>query len=181
MAPTAQSSGTYTPAVIEDIQVKAELGRYRIRGFGTLRPRTWATFDDLTFVPCGLTRIPLEGYRESCSTKTILGTRFAEKPVELDIPVMVTGMSYGALSYNAKVALARGARQAGSSTTTGDGGMLPAEREHSRVLVYEVLPSRYGLNIHHLRSADGIELAGGRGAKPGTGVVLLGSMVSAEV
>ena len=93
-----QASGTYTPAVIEDIQVKAELGRYRIRGFGTLRPRTWATFDDLTFVPCGLTRIPLEGYRESCSTKTVLGTRFAEKPVELGIPVMVTGMSYGALS-----------------------------------------------------------------------------------
>src|SRR5262249_22557505 len=146
-----QASGTYTPAVIEDIQVKAELGRYRIRGFGTLRPRTWATFDDLTFVPCGLTRIPLEGYRESCSTKTVLGTRHAEKPIELEIPVMVTGMSYGALSYNAKVALARGARQAGTSTTTGDGGMLPAERENSRVLIYEVLPSRYGINVHHLR------------------------------
>src|SRR5713101_4910037 len=107
-ADNPQSSGTFTPAVIEDIQVKAELGRYRIRGFGTLRPRTWATFDDLTFIPCGLTRIPLEGYRESCSTKTVLGARFAEKPIELDIPIMVTGMSYGALSYNAKVALARG-------------------------------------------------------------------------
>src|SRR5207249_2344717 len=95
-APPPQASGTYTPGVIEDIQVKAELGRYRIRGFGTLRPRTWATFDDLTFVPCGLTRIPLEGYRESCSTKTVLGTRYAEKPIELDIPVMITGMSFGA-------------------------------------------------------------------------------------
>ena len=84
--PEAQTSGTYTPAIIEDIQVKAELGRYRIRGFGTLRPRTWATFDDLTFVPCGLTRIPLEGYREQCSTRTVLGSRFAEKPIELDIP-----------------------------------------------------------------------------------------------
>src|SRR6266536_973803 len=181
MAPTAQSSGTYTPAVIEDIQVKAELGRYRIRGFGTLRPRTWATFDDLTFVPCGLTRIPLEGYRESCSTKTILGTRHAEKPIELDIPVMVTGMSYGALSYNAKVALARGARLAGTSTTTGDGGLLPAERENSRVLIYEVLPSRYGINIHHLRQADAIELTIGQGAKPGTGGLLLGSKVSGEI
>ncbi|HYT94695.1 MAG TPA: FMN-binding glutamate synthase family protein, partial [Gemmataceae bacterium] len=176
-----QSSGTFTPAVIEDIQVKAELGRYRIRGFGTLRPRTWATFDDLTFVPCGLTRIPLEGYRESCSTKTILGTRHAEKPIELDIPVMVTGMSYGALSYNAKVALARGARLAGTSTTTGDGGLLPAERENSRVLIYEVLPSRYGINIHHLRQADAIELTIGQGAKPGTGGLLLGSKVSAEI
>ena len=115
--PNLSASGTYTPAIIEDIQIKAELGRYRIRGFGTLRPRTWATFDDLTFIPCGLTRIPLEGYRESCSTKTVLGTRFAERPIELDIPIMVTGMSYGALSYNAKVALARGARSAGTSTT----------------------------------------------------------------
>src|SRR6059036_996935 len=178
MAPTAQSSGTYTPAVIEDIQVKAELGRYRIRGFGTLRPRTWATFDDLTFVPCGLTRIPLEGYSESCSTKTVLGTRFAKKPIELDIPVMITGMSWGALSYNAKVALAKGARSVGASTTTGDGGMLMAERENSRTLIYEVLPSRYGINIHHMRMADAIELTIGQGAKPGTGGLLLGSKVS---
>jgi glutamate synthase domain-containing protein 2 len=177
----SQPSGTFTPAIIEDIQIKSELGRYRIRGFGTLRPRTWATFDDLTFLPCGLTRIPLEGYRESCSTRTVLGTRFAEKPVELDIPIMVTGMSYGALSYNAKVALARGARQAGSSTTTGDGGMLPAERENSKVLIYEVLPSRYGINVHHLRQADAIELTIGQGAKPGTGGLLLGSKVSAEI
>src|SRR5881398_1120790 len=175
------TSGTFTPAIMEDIQVKAELGRYRIRGFGTLRPRTWATFDDLTFIPCGLTRIPLEGYRESCSTKTVLGTRYAAKPIELDIPIMVTGMSYGALSYNAKVALARGARLAGTSTTTGDGGLLPAERENSRTLIYEVLPSRYGINIHHLRQADAVELTIGQGAKPGTGGLLLGSKVSAEI
>jgi glutamate synthase domain-containing protein 2 len=180
-APPPQPSGTYTPAIIEDIQAKAELGRYRIRGFGTLRPRTWATFDDLTFVPAGLTRIPLEGYREQCSTRTVLGTRFAARPVTLDIPVMITGMSFGALSYNAKVALARGARQAGSSTTTGDGGMLPAERENARVLIYEVLPSRYGINVHHLRQADAIELTIGQGAKPGTGGLLLGSKVSGEI
>jgi len=176
-----QPSGTFTPAVIEDIQIKAELGRYRIRGYGTLRPRTWATFDDLVFVPCGLTRIPLEGYREKCSTRTVLGTRFAKKPIELDIPVMVTGMSFGALSYNAKVALGRGATMAGTSTTTGDGGMLPAERENSKVLVYEVLPSRYGINVHHLKQADAIELTIGQGAKPGTGGLLLGSKVSNEI
>src|SRR4029079_18542037 len=95
--------------------------------------------------------------------------------------VMVTGMSFGALSYNAKVALARGARQAGTSTTTGDGGMLPAERENARVLIYEVLPSRYGINVHHLRQADAIELTIGQGAKPGTGGLLVGSKVSPEI
>ncbi len=176
-----QPSGTYTPAVIEDIQVKAELGRYRMRGFGTLRERRWATFDDLTFIPCTLTRIPLEGYREQCTTKTVLGTRFAERPIELDLPIMITGMSWGALSYNAKVALAAGAARVGSSNTTGDGGMLRAEREHSKILVYEVLPSRYGINIHDARSADAIELTIGQGAKPGTGGLLLGSKVSATI
>ncbi len=178
---TLRTSQIFSPAVIEDIQIKAELGRYRFRGFGTIRTRPLPSFDDLTFLPCSLTRIPLEGYRERCRTKTVLGTRHAKRPIELEIPVMITGMSWGALSYNAKVALAQGARRVGSSTTTGDGGMLPAEREHARVLIYEVLPSRYGLDIHHLRAADGIELTVGQGAKPGTGGVLLGSKVSAEI
>ncbi|MBI4551101.1 MAG: FMN-binding glutamate synthase family protein [Candidatus Latescibacteria bacterium] len=171
----------WTPEAIDDVQTKAELGRYRLRGFGTLRRRPLPSFDDLTFIPCTLTRIPLEGYREKCETKTVLGTRFAKKPIVLDIPIMITGMSFGALSYNAKVALARGATQVGTSTTTGDGGMLPAERENSKILIYEVLPSRYGMNVHHLQMADGIELTIGQGAKPGTGGVLLGSKVSDEI
>jgi len=176
-----ETSGTFTPAVIEDIQIKAELGRYRIRGFGALRRRTWATFDDLTFIPGTLTRIPLEGYREACDTRTVLGSRFAKKPIELEIPLMVTGMSFGALSRTAKTALARAARLAGTSTTTGDGGMLDVERTESRVMIYEVLPSRYGINIQHLRQADAIELTIGQGAKPGTGGLLLGSKVSDEI
>ena len=173
-----QASATFSPGVIEDIQAKADSGLYRIRGYGTLRERRWATFDDLTFLPCSLTRIPLEGYREKCSTKTVLGTRFASQPIELDVPVMITGMSWGALSYNAKTALAKGAASVGSSNTTGDGGMLMAERENSKTLIYEVLPSRYGINIHHMRMADAIELTIGQGAKPGTGGLLLGSKVS---
>ena len=176
--PILQQSGIFTPAVVDDIQAKAASGIYQIRGFGTLRPRRWATFDDLTFLPCSLTRIPLEGYREKCSTKVTLGTRYAKRPIQLDVPVMITGMSWGALSFNAKVALARGARAAGSSNTTGDGGMLMAERENSRTLIYEVLPSRYGINIHHMLMADAIELTIGQGAKPGTGGLLLGSKVS---
>ena len=64
-----QGSKIFKPEVVQAIQDKAELGRYRIRGFGTLRERTWATFDDLTFLSCSLTRIPLEGYRENVSPK----------------------------------------------------------------------------------------------------------------
>lgn len=176
-----QKSGIFSSRVIEDIQTKAESGVYRIRGYGTLRERRWATFDDLTFLPCSLTRIPLEGYREKCETRTVLGTRFAEQPIELDIPIMITGMSWGALSYNAKVALAKGASEIGSSNTTGDGGMLAAERANSRTLVYEVLPSRYGIDVRHMRLSDGIELTIGQGAKPGTGGLLLDSKVSGEI
>ncbi len=176
-----QASATFTPAVIEDIQIKSELARYRIRGFGALRPRTWATFDDLTFVPAGLTRIPLEGYREACSTKTVLGTRFAKKPVELEIPLMVTGMSYGALSRNAKTALCavRGspAHRAPRATAACSKSSAP----NRGCLIYEVLPSRYGINIRHMRAADAIELTIGQGAKPGTGGLLLGSKVSGEI
>jgi glutamate synthase domain-containing protein 2 len=179
--PLLRSSGTFTPETIEAIQARAELGRYRIRGFGTLRERRWATFDDLTFIPCTLTRIPLEGYREKCSTKTVLGTRFAKKPVELDIPIMITGMSWGALSYNAKAALAKGAAMVGSSNTTGDGGMLKAERDYSKTLIYEVLPSHYGFSIHDMLAADAIELTIGQGAKPGTGGLLLGSKTVGQV
>lgn len=176
-----RQSPVYTPRVIEEIQDKAALGRYRIRGFGTLRERPLPSLDDLTFLPASLTRIPLEGYRERCETTTVLGTRQAERPITLQIPVMITGMSYGALSLNAKVALARGAASVGSSTTSGDGGMLPAEREHARTMIVEVLPSRYGANVHHLRQADGVELTIGQGAKPGTGGLLLGSKVSPEI
>src|SRR6266436_8174933 len=151
-----EESWTLNADALEYVHRAAERGLYEIRGLGA--KRKLATFDDLVFLTASLSRYPLEGYREKCTTKTVLGTRFAKKPIELDIPVMITGMSWGALSYNAKVALARGARTAGSSNTTGDGGMLMAERENSRTLIYEVLPSRYGIDIHHMRMADAIEL-----------------------
>src|SRR6266852_6213960 len=139
MSEVLRQSQVWNDSTIDDIQAKAELGRYRIRGFSQLRERPIPSFDDLTFLPCTLTRIPLEGYREKCNTQTVLGSRFAQQPITIDIPVMITGMSFGALSYNAKVALGRGATAAGTSTTTGDGGMLKAERENSKTLIYQVL------------------------------------------
>ncbi len=171
-----QASAIWSPAVIEDIQLKAQLGRYRLQGFST--HRRLPSFDDLTFVPCTLSRVPLEGYRERCETRTVLGTRYASKPVVLDRPITIAGMSYGALSKTAKVALGKAATRLGVSTTTGDGGMLIDERAASHILVYQVLPSRYGFNTDHLKAADAIEVVIGQGAKPGTGGVLLGSKVS---
>ncbi len=121
-----------------------------------------------------MTRYPLEGYRERCDTNVVIGEGRCERPVHLDIPITIAGMSFGALSANAKDALGRGASMVGTSTTTGDGGMTPEERAASKVLVYQLLPSRYGMNPTDLRRADAIEIVVGQGAKPGGGGMLLG-------
>jgi glutamate synthase domain-containing protein 2 len=164
---------------MRDIRMRAELGRYVMGAFSTTR--TLPSLDDLAFIPCTLTRMPLEGYRERCSTETRLGGRFGAQPITLATPVAITGMSFGALSANAKEALGRAASLTGTSTTTGDGGMLPEEREHSRTLVYQITPSHYGSNPEHMRGADAVEIVVGQGAKPGTGGVLLGQKVSERV
>src|SRR4029079_17103493 len=102
-------------------------------------------------------------------------------PLHLDIPITIAGMSFGALSGPAKEALGRGASAVGTSTTTGDGGMTPEERGHSKLLVYQLLPSRYGMNPDDLRRADAIEIVVGQGAKPGGGGMLLGHKISDRV
>ncbi|MPZ63161.1 MAG: FMN-binding glutamate synthase family protein [Propionibacteriales bacterium] len=172
-------SAAFPPAVIAQIHRMADEGHYEIRGWGA--KRKVPSFDDLLFLSASLTRYPLEGYREKCETKTVLGTRFAEEPVELDIPITIAGMSFGALSSNAKVALGRAATRVGTSTTTGDGGMTEEEREASHLLVYQCLPSRYGFDPEHLKRADAIEVVVGQGAKPGGGGILLGQKVSDRV
>jgi len=164
---------------IDDIHAKAELGRYRIRGFSTFQKVTH--FDDLTFLSTGLTRFPLEGYKEQCATRTVIGARHAENPLVLDTPIYITGMSYGALSANAKIALGKAASMTGTATCTGDGGMLQAERDASDKLIYQVLPSRYGLNPNHLEQSEAIEIVVGQGAKPGTGGLLMGVKVLDEI
>ena len=109
--------------MIDDIHVKSELGRYRMRGFSMFKKIPH--WDELMFLPGTLTRFVIEGYREKCVTKTVLGARFAKKPIELDIPIYITGMSFGALSLEAKMALAKGASMAGTATCSGEGGMIP--------------------------------------------------------
>ncbi|HEV7715047.1 MAG TPA: FMN-binding glutamate synthase family protein, partial [Steroidobacteraceae bacterium] len=161
------------------IQRAAATGLYEIRGLGA--KRRLPCFDDLVFLGASLSRYPLEGYREKCTTKTVLGTRFATKPVELEIPITIAGMSFGALSANVKEALGRAATELGTSTTTGDGGMTAEERLSSKTLIYQCLPSRYGFNPDDLRKADAIEVVIGQGAKPGGGGMLLGQKISPRV
>ena len=161
------------------IREAAECGLYEIRGMGA--KRAVPSFDDLVFLTASASRYPLEGYREKCVSTTILGTRYAKKPIELAIPITIAGMSFGSLSANVKEAIGRAATEAGTSTTTGDGGMTSEERQSSKTLVYQCLPSRYGFNPDDLRKADAIEMVIGQGAKPGGGGMLLGQKVSPRV
>ena len=168
----------FTPTVIDDIHIKAELGRYRMRGMAIFKKIP--SWDDLTFLPGTLTRFVIEGYREKCETKTIIGPR-AKRPIVLDIPIYITGMSFGALSYESKVALARGATMAGTATCSGEGGMIPDERRYSQKWFYQCIQSRYGFNPHHLRLADGCEIFIGQGCKVGLGGHLMGQKVTDQV
>ncbi|WP_374977152.1 FMN-binding glutamate synthase family protein [Microbacterium trichothecenolyticum] len=174
-----RESATFDRATIADIQRAADTGIYDIRGWGA--KRALPHFDDLLFLGASMSRYPLEGYREKCATDVTLGARNALEPIHLDIPVTIAGMSFGALSAGAKEALGRGASEAGTSTTTGDGGMTPEERGQSKTLVYQYLPSRYGMNPDDLRKADAIEIVLGQGAKPGGGGMLLGQKITERV
>ena len=128
-------SRIFTPEVMNDIHMKAELGRYRMRGFSMFKPIPH--WDELMFMPGTLTRFVIEGYREKCETKTILGARFAKKPIELDIPVYITG-------HELRRALARGEDGAREGRLDGrHGDVLGRGRDDpagARLLDQVVLP-----------------------------------------
>ena len=174
-----RKSATFDDYTLSEIRRAAATGIYDIRGGGAKRPLPG--LDDLLFLGASMSRYPLEGYRENCGTEVVLGTRFAKNPLRLKIPITIAGMSFGSLSAQAKEALGRGATIAGTSTTTGDGGMTPEERGQSEMLIYQYLPSRYGMNPDDLRKADAIEVVVGQGAKPGGGGMLLGLKISERV
>ena len=100
---THEESHGFNRDVINYIQNASAHGLYEIRGLGA--KRALPSFDDLLFLAGSASRYPLEGYREKCVTKTVLGTRFAKNPIVLDMPITIAGMSFGSLSANVKEAL----------------------------------------------------------------------------
>src|SRR6202050_2906401 len=122
-----RASATFDEFSLAEIRRAAATGIYDIRGFGA--KRRLPHFDDLLFLGASVSRYPLEGYRERCDTDVTIGDRFAREPIHLDIPITIAGMSFGALSGQAKEALGRGATEVGTSTTTGGGGMAEGGRE----------------------------------------------------
>ncbi|MCK9151562.1 glutamate synthase-related protein [Methanobacterium alcaliphilum] len=178
LIPTGAGS-IWDPRTIADIRFTSKAGKYVLRGFGT--ERKLPSFDDVIILPAQASIAPVDKYRESCNTQVELGTRFAEEPLVLQTPVLIAGMSFGALSKESKLAMAKGTSLVGSCANTGEGGMLPEERELADKLMVQYSSGRFGVSSDYLNIADAIEVKIGQGAKPGMGGHLLAEKVSPEV
>lgn len=169
----------WDPRTIANIRFTSKAGKYALRGFGT--ERHLPSFDNIIILPAQASIAPVDKYREACNTGVVLGNRYAEKPLVLDTPVLIAGMSFGALSKECKIAFAKGTSLVGSAANTGEGGMLPEEREEAANLVVQYSSGRFGVSVDYLNAGNAIEVKIGQGAKPGMGGHLLAEKVSPEV
>lgn len=177
--PKDKQEGVWTPDALAEIKYKAHFGKHRIRGCGSTKP--YPNFDDLTLLPSALSRMSIDTYREDCKTQTVLGHRFAKKPLVIETPIMISGMSYGALSKESKIALAKSTQIVGNSINNGEGGILPEEAENSYKQIIQVCPSRFGFSLRSVELADAIEIGAGIGAKPGLAGHLMGSKITEDI
>jgi glutamate synthase domain-containing protein 2 len=143
-------------------------------------PRTeLPSWDDLQFVTGQLAKVPqLDG--TPVGTELVIGPR-ASKPLKLDIPLFVSDMSFGALSEEAKTALAKGAELAGTGICSGEGGMLPEEQAANSRYFYELASARFGFSMEQLKQVQAFHFKGGQGAKTGTGGHLPGEKVKGKI
>ncbi len=176
----SSSSGNYWNAKVqEDIWVKGEIGRYRIRGYGASKPVPH--LNDIAFAKDVSTLETRPEALKEINLKTTIGGRFGAKPLSLSMPVMIAPMSFGALSRSVKVALARASRLSGISENTGEGGMLDEQRLEADQLIFQCLSGRLGWNVKDMQRADAIEIYISQGAKPGLGGQLMAKKVTPEL
>jgi len=136
-------------------------------------------WDDIQILPAQMARKPLLDEAE-VATEVVIGPR-AAKPLSLSIPLFVSDMSYGALSEEAKTALARGAEMAGTGICSGEGGMLPDEQAANSRYFYELASAQFGWSLDHVEKVQAFHFKGGQGAKTGTGGHLPGDKVQGKI
>ena len=175
---SSKSSNYWNSKVQEDIWIKGEVGRYRIRGYGASKPVPH--LNDIAFVKDVSTRARPEELAH-INLKTTVGGRFGARPLSLSMPVMIAPMSFGALSRKVKIALARASRLSGISENTGEGGMLDEQRAEADQLIFQCLSGRLGWNVKDMQRADAIEIYISQGAKPGLGGQLMAKKVTPEL
>lgn len=176
--PRAQR-GVWNEETINKIISEAFLAHPTVRGSGKMG--RISHFDDLVFLNAQVSRPPIDYYREPCDTEVILGARYAERPLRLKVPIIVGAMSFGAISKEAKLAIAYATKELGIAVSTGEGGMIPEEREIAPLVIAQYASGRFGVSAEYLRTSDAVEIKIGQGAKPGQGGLLLGEKVIGEV
>ncbi len=165
--------------VQEDVYVKSQIGRYRVRGYGGARPVPHLTdlafrkdLDTIGHEPDPVSKVEMH---------TLIGGKNGAKALDLSMPVMIAPMSYGALSRSAKQAIAIASGLSGIAENTGEGGMSDAQRDAAKQLIFQCLGGRLGWNIHDMNRADGLEIYISQGAKPGFGGQLMAKKVTPEL
>jgi glutamate synthase domain-containing protein 2 len=194
--PESITRALWTFPTVEEIHYKALTGQYILRGFGTMG--ALPHFDSIVVVPSQIASpAPRDKYREDCKMDVVIGDGMCEKPMHLKLPIVFPAMSFGALSREAKLALAICAAQMGIATNTGEGGLVPNENhiangyideeradrrwEPGGYLVMQWSTGRWGVSVDYVRAGDAVEVKIGQGAKPGMGGHLLGKKVTEEI
>jgi len=166
-----------TPTLKHHVYRLAQTGTKIVAGMGARRKV--ADLNNLVFLPGQLFRAPLLE-DEPVEVSVTLG-KTAARPVTLEAPVMIGGMSFGALSKEAKIALARATAMTGAMANSGEGGMLPEERKEARHYAFQYSTGRFGVSEETLKQCDLVEIKIGQGAKPGMGGHLLKEKITPEL
>ncbi|ORA64522.1 glutamate synthase-related protein [Mycobacteroides franklinii] len=177
-------SDTAEEPFVTQIHELAAHGLDRVGHHGTMAamgvPRDkLPSWDSIQLVTAQLARLPLLD-DEPVDTRTVIGPG-ARRPLTLDIPLFISDMSFGALSQEAKTALAAGAELAGTGICSGEGGMLPEEQQHNSRYFYELASARFGWSFDHVKKVQALHFKGGQGAKTGTGGHLPGNKVVGKI
>jgi glutamate synthase domain-containing protein 2 len=173
------NSDYWNPKIQEDIHVKSQIGRYRVRGYGGAR--ALPHLSDLAFEKdlshAGSVADPVS----LVTMRTLIGGKNGAKPLDLTMPVMIAPMSYGAISRSTKQAVGLASSLSGIAENTGEGGMSDAQRDAADQLIFQCLGGRLGWNIHDMKRANGLEIYISQGAKPGFGGQLMAKKVTKEL
>lgn len=162
---------------MDAIHQMALTGSSVVDAMGTLKPLI--SWDDILIMGAQLNPAPLNA-GDPVDTKTVIGKK-AKKPMEIYHPIYVSHMSFGALSKELKTALAKGSAMSKTAMCSGEGGILPEERQAAYKYIFEYVPNLYSVTEENLRSADAIEIKIGQGTKPGMGGHLPGDKVTPEI
>ncbi len=182
---TKESTVTFEPLKAEDSHETylADIDSMAETGASIIEPMQTKTsvikWDDILIQGAQLARTPLN-HEDPVDTETIIGPQ-AEKPMHLATPIYISHMSFGALSKEAKIALARGSNKTKTAIGSGEGGILPESFNEAYKYIFEYVPNRYSVTDENLRSVDAIEIKFGQSAKPGMGGHLPANKVTDEI